>query len=193
MTDAPAYPDHLSTLHYPDPRLRQQCEPVTVFDDALAAICQRMLEHMYTEKGIGLAAPQVGIHRRFFVTDHLVQDGEAGEPRIWINPRIEHGEGASQFEEGCLSVPGLWAKVTRFGHYTLLWQDLNGDEQQRRFAPAEGDFLGTVLQHELDHLDGILFIDHLSPIQLQLLKRRIRGLEKDYRRATGKTGQVLRR
>jgi peptide deformylase len=193
LTDAPTYPEQLITLHYPDPRLRRIASPVTVFDPALRRFCLAMLEHMYRERGVGLAAPQVGVSARIFVTDHLVSEGEPGEPRIWINPRIEEGGGESVFEEGCLSVPGLYAKVERFGHYTMIWQDESGQELRHRFAPADGDFLGTVAQHELDHLDGVLFVDHLSPIQLALLRRRLRGMEKDYQRLFGCAGAVLRR
>ncbi|MFW5829090.1 MAG: peptide deformylase [Planctomycetota bacterium] len=193
MTEALPYPRTLTTLHYPDPLLRRPCTAVTEFDDALADCCQRMLAHMYQERGVGLAAPQVGISKRFFVTDHLVQDGEPGEPRVWINPRVEDGSGASVFEEGCLSVPGIYAKVTRYGSYDLVWQDVTGTEHRRCFHPGEGDFLGTVCQHELDHLDGILFVDHLSPVQLNLLRKRLKAMEKEYRKATGRAGAVLRR
>ncbi|MFW5830310.1 MAG: peptide deformylase [Planctomycetota bacterium] len=193
MTDAYPYPDILETLHYPDPRLRCECQPVRVFNQALRDVVARMWHHMYAERGIGLAAPQVGIAQSFFVTDHATQDGKPGDPRVFINPHIEHGRGESIFEEGCLSVPGIWAKVRRYNQFDLVYQDLDGQEQREHFDIANGDFLGTVTQHELDHLHGILFIDHLSPLQVNLLRRRLKGLEKDYKKTTGRTGQVLRR
>ncbi len=193
MTDAYPYPFHLTTLHYPDPRLRRPCQVVTRFDNALREVVDRMWAHMYAEKGVGLAAPQVGITQQFFATDHQTKDGQAGDPRVFINPRIENGSGESVFEEGCLSVPGIWAKVARFNAFDLVYQDLNGQEQREHFDIAAGDFLGTVTQHEKDHLDGVLFVDHLSPLQLGLLRRKLRGLEKDFKKETGLAGRILRR
>lgn len=193
VTDAPTYPTVLKTLHYPDPLLRVSCAPIATFDQALADFAQVLLEHMYAEHGIGLAAPQVGVPYRLFVTDHDQQAGQPGEPRIWINPRIEHSCGESVYEEGCLSVPGLYAKVRRHDRFELVYQDLKGDEQRQAFDVGAGDLLGTVVQHERDHLDGTLFVDHLNPLQLKLLRRRLRGMEKAYKHKHGKAGTVLRR
>jgi peptide deformylase len=179
---------------YPDPVLRRPAEPVTVFDHELAGFCQRMFAVMEAERGVGLAAPQVGVSRRIFVTDHGRRT-DAGEPdpRVWINPVIEDPAGTAVFEEGCLSFPGIYAKVTRHDRFTIRWQDLTGAERRLSLDVGAGDFLGIVVQHELDHLDGVCFVDHLTPAQLMLARRRLRDLEAVYRKATGRAGAPLRR
>ncbi|MBN8525644.1 MAG: peptide deformylase [Planctomycetes bacterium] len=197
MTDtaSPAsYPTHPALVCYPAPVLRRKAEPVTVFDEDLRAFCARMFAVMEAEKGVGLAAPQVGVSRRIFVTDHArKKDGEKPDPRVWVNPVIESPEGVTTYEEGCLSFPAIYAKVKRHDRFTIRWLDEYGRERSERLDVGAGQFLGIVVQHELDHLDGIVFIDHLTPVQLGLCRRRLRDLEADYRKATGKTGSPIRR
>jgi len=194
-TASPAvYPDRPTLVHYPAPVLRRPAEPVTVFDDELRRFCERMFEVMAEEKGVGLAAPQVGVSRRIFVTDHVRKKDEGpAQPRIWINPAIEAPEGTTVYEEGCLSFPGIYAKVKRHDRFTIRWQDVHGQQQVERLDVSAGQFLGIVVQHELDHLDGTVFVDHLSTVQLGLVRKRLRDLEDVYRQETGKTGSPIRR
>lgn len=194
-TASPAqYPEQPALVHYPAPVLRRPAAAVTVFDAALAAFCQRMFQVMEDERGVGLAAPQVGVSRRIFVTDHArKKDGESSCPRVWINPRIVEPEGMTVYEEGCLSFPGIYAKVKRHDRFTIHWQDIDGTERSEKLDVGAGQFLGIVVQHELDHLDGTVFIDHLTAVQLGLVRRRLRDLEKAYRVATGKAGSPIRR
>jgi peptide deformylase len=188
------YPADLALVYYPHPVLRRPAAPVTAFDAGLRSFCQRMFAVMEAEKGVGLAAPQVGVSARVFITDHgRRKEGGAPDPRIWVNPRIVDPQGTTVYEEGCLSFPGIYAKVTRHDRFTFVWQDLNGDEQSLRLDVSGGDFLGIVVQHELDHLDGTVFVDHLSSLQLTLVRRRLRDLEDAYRKATGRAGSPLRR
>ena len=190
-----SYPRDLALVEYPHPALRQKAAPVTVFDDALRDFCQRMFLVMEDEKGVGLAAPQVAVAKRIFVTDHLRKkdDGMASDRRVWINPRLELTDGTSTFEEGCLSFPGIYAKVNRHNRFDIIAQDEYGVERRQTLDVGAGDFLGVVVQHELDHLDGIVFVDHLTPTQLTLCRRRLQDLEKTYKKSTGQAGSVLRR
>jgi peptide deformylase len=194
-TASPAdYPESPTLVFYPAPVLRRRAAPVTVFDARLAAFCRRMFAVMEAERGVGLAAPQVAVSQRIFVTDAArPKDGEAPCPRIWINPRIVMTDGTTVYEEGCLSFPGIYAKVTRHDRFTIVWQDVEGREHSERLEVGAGQFLGIVVQHELDHLDGTVFIDHLSSLQLGLVRKRLRDLEVDYRATTGKAGSPLRR
>lgn len=188
------YPTELKVLRYPAPVLRKVAQPVTVFDDDLRAFTARMFDCMYAAKGVGLAAPQVGVSRRIFVTDHVQRDDkERHDRRVFVNPRIENGEGEETYEEGCLSFPGIYAKVTRWNRFTLVYQDEFGTEHRLPLDVQAGDFLGVVTQHELDHLEGKVFVDHLSPAQLLLVRRRLRDLEKDWKDEHGREGAVLRR
>lgn len=190
----PDYPAKPALVHYPAPVLRRRADPVTIFDGALAAFCERMFAVMAEENGVGLAAPQVGVSRRIFITDHgRKTKGEEPAPRVWINPVIEAPEGTTVYEEGCLSFPGIYAKVTRHDRFTIRWQDLAGKEHRERLDVSAGQFLGIVVQHELDHLDGTVFVDHLTPLQLSLVRRRLKDLEEAYRKATGRTGSPIRR
>ncbi len=190
-----SYPRNLALVEYPHPALRQKAAPVTVFDDALRAFCQQMFLVMEDEKGVGLAAPQVAVAQRIFVTDHLRKndDGMTSDRRVWINPRLELTDGISSFEEGCLSFPGIYAKVNRHNRFDIIAQDEYGVERRHTLDVGAGDFLGVVVQHELDHLDGIVFVDHLTPTQLTLCRRRLQDLEKTYKKSTGQAGSVLRR
>ncbi len=190
----PQYPSAPSLVEYPHPALRRVAEPITVFDDQLRQFCARMFVVMENEKGVGLAAPQVGVSKRLFITDHLrKKDTPERDPRIWINPRIEAAEGTQVYEEGCLSFPGIYAKVTRPNRFDIIAQDEWGVERRQSLDVTAGDFLGIVVQHELDHLDGRVFVDHLTPVQLTLIRRKLSDLEKAYKKSTGQVGAVLRR
>jgi len=191
---SPRYPTDLTVVHYPAPALRKVAEPVTVFDGALAQFAEAMFAAMYAAKGVGLAAPQVGVSIRLFITDHAQREKDGrSDRRVFINPRIENGTGDETYEEGCLSFPGIYANVTRWNRFDLVYQDLLGFEQRLTLDVTAGDFLGVVSQHELDHLDGKVFVDHLTTAQLTLVKRKLRELEKEYKAETGKAGAVLRK
>lgn len=195
MTTAasPTYPDLLSVVQYPHPVLRKATEPVTVFDDALRSFCERMFTCMENAKGIGLAAPQVAVSKRIFITDHARREEGQSDRRVWINPRIVDATGTTAYEEGCLSFPAMYAKVERCDRFTIISQDVWGAEHRLSLDVSAGDFLGIVVQHELDHLNGKVFVDHLTNAQLTLIRKRLREMEKDYKHATGKIGAVLRR
>ncbi len=194
-TASSPYPLHPELVHYPHPILRKRASQVTVFDDSLREFCERMFAVMELERGVGLAAPQVAVGKRIFVSDHLRKrdDPTPKDRRIWINPRIERPEGETSYEEGCLSFPGIYAKVTRLNRFTFAYQDEFGVERRQDFDVEAGDFLGIVIQHELDHLDGKVFVEHLTPAQLTLVRKRLKELESAYKKSVGKEGSVLRR
>ena len=195
MSVTASYPLHPALVEYPHPVLRRKAEPVTVFDDALRAFCAQMFVVMEAHNGVGLAAPQVAVGKRIFITDHVRKKDGSGESdrRVWINPRLEKTDGITSFEEGCLSFPGIYAKVQRHNRFDIVSQDEYGTERRLTLDVDAGEFLGIVVQHELDHLDGIVFVDHLTPTQLTLCRRRLQDLEKAYKKETGLTGSVLRR
>lgn len=190
----PSYPTTPALVGYPHPALRRQAEAVSVFDDSLRAFCNQMFTVMESEAGVGLAAPQVAVARRIFVTDHKKRRGaEESDRRVWINPRIENAIGSTVYEEGCLSFPGIYAKVTRHNRFDIVYQDEYGVERRQSLDVESGDFLGIVVQHELDHLDGKVFVDHLSLLQLGLVRKKLQELEKAYKKSTGSAGAILRR
>lgn len=147
-----------------DPILRQKCQNVETFDDKFQSFLAEMTEIMYREDGIGLAAPQIGVTKNVLVID--ISELEENETlRIFVNPVIEGSSGESVVEEGCLSIPGVREEVTRPDTIALKYQDETGAAFEHEFD----GWLARVLQHELDHLNGILFVDHISPIKRQLL------------------------
>lgn len=165
---------------FPDERLRQICAPVTEFDAALKELTDDMFETMYDDEGIGLAAPQIGIEKRIVVIDIPEEDGKQGKNKlVLINPKITAKEGEVASEEGCLSVPEYRAKIKRYEKITLECQDLNG---QKQIYEADG-LLAICMQHELDHLDGKLFIDYLSRLKRDRLLTKYRKLKKEQARA----------
>lgn len=145
-----------------DPVLRQPAEEVEEFEDDLRQLAEDMFETMYLAEGIGLAAPQVGASKRLFVMD--IGDPEV-EPRAVVNPRLVEREGLVREDEGCLSVPGLFGAVDRAKRIVLEGEDLDGQPIR---VEAE-DLAARCIQHEIDHVDGVLFIDHLSPIKRRML------------------------
>ncbi len=146
-------------VQVPDPVLREVARPVTGFDADLRALAQDMLETMYDAPGRGLAAPQIGLGLRLFVMDVAWKDGTS-DPRVFVNPEVvDASEELVTREEGCLSIPGRISRVARPGAVTLRWQDPEGAAREERF---EG-FAATCVQHEIDHLDGILCTDREEP------------------------------
>ncbi len=161
----------LRILEFPDPRLRKKAVPVEVVDDPLRQLIDDMIETMYEAPGIGLAATQVDVHRRLLVAD---VSQEKDEPQVLINPEILERDGSAITEEGCLSVPGYYEEIERAEHIKVRYLDRDGNEQESEY---EG-LLAVCVQHEIDHLDGKLFVDYLSEIKRQRIRKR---LEKDRR------------
>ena len=161
-------------IKYPDPLLARKADPVTVFDKELAELVDSMFESMYAAEGIGLAAPQIAISKRIFIVD--VSFGkEPKDKLVLINPEIVSQEGRQLEEEGCLSLPDIRDKVSRAARVRVRAQDATG-----KWFEVEGDeLLARALQHENDHLDGVLFIDRVSRLKRELILRRIRKLQKN--------------
>lgn len=160
-------------VKYPNPILLRRSPPVERFDDELRQLVEDMFESMYAAEGVGLAAPQIGVSLRLAVID--VSGGKNPEARLVLaNPEIVHAEGEQREEEGCLSLPGFRGIVTRPQFVTVRAQDATGQSYEMR---GEG-LLARAFCHEIDHLDGRLFIDHLSLLRRDLIKRRIRKLQK---------------
>lgn len=161
-------------LIHPDPRLKKVCEPVRDITPEVKALAADMLETMYVAPGIGLAAPQVGAMIRLLVMD-CIKDGPA-EPMVLINPELVWAsEDVSIFEEGCLSLPEQYAEVKRPSIVTVRWMDLDGAEQERTFD----GLWATCVQHEMDHLDGKLFIDYLGPMKRQMVLRKLEKVKRE--------------
>ena len=156
----------LEILHYPDKRLRTVAEPVEVVDDAIKKIIDDMFETMYEAPGIGLAATQVDVHKRVIVMD---LSPEKDEPRCFINPEIIETDGIEQTEEGCLSVPDIYETVERSERIKVKALDRDGKEFE---LEADG-LLAVCIQHEMDHLMGQLFVDYLSPLKQQRVRKKL--------------------
>ncbi len=163
----------LEILHFPDPRLRNQAKPVEEFDNKLREFADSMLQTMYHCSGVGLAATQVGVPWRLVVID---VSEERDQPLCLVNPEIIEREGEEESEEGCLSVPSVYEKVTRAERVRVKAQDKNGERIE---LEADG-LLAVCIQHEVDHLDGKLFIDYLSGLKRQRIRKK---LEKEARLA----------
>ncbi len=181
-------------IEIPDPRLKQVSAPVTVFDEELRTLVADMFETMYDAPGIGLAAIQVGVPQRVLVIDLQPDDPDAEpevctahgdhhhthqptkrEPHVFINPEIlEPSEELQVYQEGCLSVPEIYADVERPKHIRARWQDLDGNVHEQ----AMDGLMAICLQHEMDHLEGILFIDHLSRLKRQMAIKKLEKLRK---------------
>ncbi len=161
----------LLILEFPDPRLRKKATSVDVVDDALRTLIDNMFETMYEAPGIGLAATQVDVHKRLLVAD---VSRENTEPHVLINPSLLEKDGVIVTEEGCLSVPGYYEEVERAEHIRVRFLDRNGEEIEME---AEG-VLAVCIQHEMDHLEGKLFVDYLSEAKRQRIRNR---LERDRR------------
>lgn len=167
-------PKVYEVVKYPDPVLSKPGAPVTVFDAKLKALVEEMFESMYEAHGIGLAAPQIGLSQRLTVIDISFKKNPE-EKIVLINPEIIEREGKQFEEEGCLSLPEIREKVNRAARVKVRAQDVEGN-----WFEIEGDeLLARALQHEIDHLDGVLFIDRLSRLKRDLVLRKIKKLQKN--------------
>ncbi|MDQ7049285.1 MAG: peptide deformylase [Enterobacterales bacterium] len=161
----------LKILEYPDPRLRTKATDISDFNVALGQQIDNMFETMYSAPGIGLAATQVDFHKRLFVID---VSEEKNEPLVFINPKIKELRGVEQMEEGCLSFPGVYALVERADSLTIEAQDRDGN----RFEMEADGLLAVCIQHELDHLQGKLFVDYLSALKRQRIRKKLEKEQK---------------
>lgn len=162
----------LNVLQYPDKRLTQKASEVVHFNAELKKIVEDMFETMYQGHGVGLAATQVNIQQRIFVMDTTP---EQDSPICIINPKIVEKRGQVISEEGCLSFPGIYAKVKRAEFVTIEYFDEHGQPQERSASELESN----CIQHEIDHLDGIVFIDHLSKLKRNLLMKKLNKLQRE--------------
>ena len=174
----------LPIVEVPDPRLRQISRPVDQVDDDVRALVADMFETMYAAPGIGLAAIQVGVPQRILVIDLQEPEDEDGEgvkdPRVFINPEIvEHSGQDVPYTEGCLSVPDQYAEVDRPDRIRAKWLDLDGNPRDEEIT----GLLATCLQHEMDHLNGILFIDHLSRLKREMILKKLTKQRKELKAA----------
>jgi len=156
----------LNILHFPDERLRTKAAPVDLVDDALRTLIDDMFETMYEAPGIGLAATQVNVHKRFMVIDVSEQKDQ---PLVFINPEILEHSGMEESEEGCLSVPGVYEKVKRAEWIKVRAQDRNGET----FEIEADAMLAVCIQHEMDHLEGKLFVDYLSELKRGRIRKKL--------------------
>ncbi|MGD8384932.1 MAG: peptide deformylase [Lysobacterales bacterium] len=167
----------LNILEFPDPRLRKVAQAVEDYDPALAKLVADMLETMYAARGIGLAATQVDVHQRLLVLD---VSEEQNQPRVYVNPEIIEETGSETCEEGCLSVPGIYANVKRAEQVTVRARDTEGNVFEEQLDGMHA----VCLQHEMDHLVGRLFVDYLSPLKRNMV---LKKLEKQRRAAQQET------
>ena len=171
----------LTILEFPDPRLRTRAAPVTEFDPALKKLAADMLETMYEAPGIGLAATQVNVYRQILVLD---VSEEKDQPMVIVNPKIVSREGSQTYQEGCLSVPGIFADVDRADRVRVEAEDVDG----KPFTIDADGLLAVCIQHEMDHLEGKLFVDYLSPLKRELVRKK---LEKQRRHAAEPVAAAL--
>jgi len=166
----------LTILEFPDPRLRTRAAPVDIVDDAIRRLMDDMLETMYAAPGVGLAATQVDVHKRILVVD---VSADQDHPLVFVNPEIIEREGSTEAEEGCLSVPGIFDKLTnRSARIVVRALDRNG----RPFELEADGLLAVCIQHEMDHLEGKLFVDYLSELKRGRIRKK---LEKERRERAG--------
>ena len=165
-------------LIHPDPRLKKVCDPVGAIDDELRALARDMFDTMYHAPGIGLAAPQIGVNLRLLVMDCAKREDEdaSAQPIAMVNPEIVwSSDETREHEEGCLSIPDVYAPVTRPESVTVRFRDLDGAELE---ATMRGIW-ATCVQHEIDHLNGKLFIDYLGPMRRQMITSKMKKLKRD--------------
>ena len=162
----------LNILNFPDPRLRTKAKQVTEFNQEIATLTNNMLETMYAAPGIGLAATQVDVHQRIITID---TSEEKNQPLVVINPEIINKEGEQSIDEGCLSIPGIYEPVKRFNYIRLKAQDQNGDFYE---LDAE-ELLSVCIQHEMDHLEGKLFVDYLSEMKRNRIRKKLVKAQKN--------------
>ena len=166
----------LKIIHWPDPRLVAMSKPVQIFDEALTALAARMLELMREHRGVGLAAPQVGQNIRLFVMNH---SGQPGDDRIYVNPMLSDADGEEEGEEGCLSLPEIYARINRARQVRMSAKNLAGDAVEET---ADG-YVARVWQHEFDHLNGKLLMDRMSPAARLGVRKQLRELQAKWDKA----------
>ncbi|MBX2851364.1 MAG: peptide deformylase [Phycisphaeraceae bacterium] len=163
--------EQLAIVHYPHDVLRQMAAPIAEVTDEIKSVAAKMIELMHQAPGVGLAAPQVGLPWRMFVANPT---GEAGDDRVYINPQLSGAAGGSAArDEGCLSLPGITVEVTRPTEITIRAINLEGEA----FEDSGDDLIARIWQHEYDHLDGVLIIDKMSPMDRMANRRAIKELE----------------
>jgi len=166
----------LPILIHPDPRLKKLADPVPQVTTDLRALADDMLETMYDAPGIGLAAPQIGVNQRLIVMDCVKAEDATPEPMALFNPEVTWAsEETNVYEEGCLSIPDQYAEVTRPSSVRVKWIDVDGKPHEREFD----GLWATCVQHEIDHLNGKLFIDYLSAIKRQMITRKMQKLKRE--------------
>jgi len=166
-------------LIHPDPRLKKVASPVATVNDDLLRLADDMLETMYDAPGIGLAAPQVAVMSRMLVMDCAKEDDATPEPMVLINPEVVWtSEDRNVYDEGCLSIPEQYAEVERPAEVEVSWTGLDGKTMRERFD----GLWATCVQHEIDHLDGKLFIDYLKPLKRQMITRKMQKLKREMAR-----------
>ena len=166
----------LPILIHPDPRLKKVCDPVTDLSDDLRKLADDMLDTMYDAPGIGLAAPQISVTKRLIVLDCVKDDSQPPRPLVMFNPEVlESSEEKSIYDEGCLSIPEQYAEVERPAEVKVGWIDQNGNPQEETFD----GLWATCVQHEIDHLNGVLFIDYLKPLKRQMITRKMQKLKRE--------------
>lgn len=167
-------------LLHPDPRLKKVCEAVTEVTPELLALADDMLETMYDAPGVGLAAPQVGVLQRLLVMDCVKEEGAAPRPMVLFNPEVSWvSEETNVYEEGCLSIPEHFADVERPAEVRVTWLGRDGKTHEDQFD----GLWATCVQHEIDHLEGKLFIDYLKPLKRQMITRKMQKMKRELARA----------
>ena len=161
----------LHILQYPHPGLREKAQPISVFEKSITILANNMLETMYEAPGIGLAATQVNVAKQLIVID---TSDNKDSPLIIINPKIIEKSGDSVYEEGCLSFPGIYANVTRAETLTLEYQDVEGNTLRLE----ADDLLAICIQHEIDHLEGKVFVDYLSPLKRNRIRKQLKKMQR---------------
>lgn len=170
--------EELKIIHWPDPRLKKVSRPVTAFDDSLKQLAGRMFELMRAHKGVGLAAPQVGVNVRLFVINPT---GEPQDDRVYVNPELTDPDGEEEAEEGCLSLPNINATILRSNHLRMKARDLDG----KPFEEEASGFVPRIWQHETDHLNGTLILDRMGPVARMACRRTLKEMEDKWRREHG--------
>ena len=166
----------MEVLKYPDPRLRRTGKEITAFGDDLKATVDDMLETMYQYRGVGLAAPQVGLDLSLLILNPTGDRDDNADEKVLINPKIQSRKKLEYGEEGCLSFPGIYAEVERHRDIVVHYQDVAGEGHEEKLS----GFLARVIQHEMDHLQGILFVDRLSPAERIRVRAKLGDLERRF-------------
>lgn len=166
----------LEIVKYPNPTLRENCQEISSIDDQIRSLLNKMANTMYDAPGVGLAAPQIGENIRAIVIDVGIDDGANNKLYKLINPKIINQTGEVDSDEGCLSIPGITGVIKRAESVIVSALDENGEE----LTIEAGGLLSVCLQHEIDHLNGILFIDHMSKLKREMIKKKLKRLEDDF-------------